>query len=199
MMTKKIIAKCTLIVFVLLTVACGGLRFNQSAPEAKDFHPKRIAVFPIEVWNHKEVDSRAIVEQIVAESLVKKQFFENVMDVESLQKKISENEALRNAKNEYLSKMQMLNFTDADLSRKIGDMLKIDAFLLLSVDEWKYYAEGDKKIAEVGLSMAMYDIATGKVMWKANHAKISDYVLLKPGLSGIARDVVNKMIDYMPH
>ncbi|MGB5218258.1 MAG: hypothetical protein WBN66_08155, partial [Smithella sp.] len=156
MMTKKIFAKCTLIVFVLLTVACGGLRFNQSAPEAKDFHPKRIAVFPIEVWNHKEVDSRAIVERVLAESLVKKQFFENVMDVESLKQKEQENEELRNLRTDYLAKLQMLNFSDPDLIKKIGDLMNIDSFLLLSVDEWKYYAEGDKKMAEVGLSMAMY-------------------------------------------
>lgn len=199
MMTKKIFAKCTLIVFVLLTVACGGLRFNQSAPEAKDFHPKRIAVFPIEVWNHKEVDSRAIVERILAESLVKKQFFENVMDVESLKQKEQENEELRNLRTDYLAKLQMLNFSDPDLIKKIGDLMNIDSFLLLSVDEWKYYAEGDKKMAEVGLSMAMYDIATGKVIWKANHSIVKDYVLLKPELPGIARDVARKMINYMPH
>lgn len=199
MMTKKIFAKCTLIVFVLLTVACGGLRFNQSAPEAKDFHPKRIAVFPIEVWNHKEVDSRAIVERVLAESLVKKQFFENVMDVESLKQKEQENEELRNLRTDYLAKLQMLNFSDPDLIKKIGDLMNIDSFLLLSVDEWKYYAEGDKKMAEVGLSMAMYDIATGKVIWKANHSIVKDYVLLKPELPGIARDVARKMINYMPH
>ena len=171
-MAQKIFAKCILIIFVFLTVACGGLHFNQLSPEAKNIHPRRIAVFPVQVWNHKEVDSRAIVEQIVAESLVKKQFFENVMTAETLRQKVQENEELRNLKTEYLAKLQMLNFSDPDLIRRIGDLMNIDSFLLLSVDEWKYYAEGDKKMAEVGLSMAMYDIATGKVIWKANHSML---------------------------
>ena len=72
-------------------------------------------------------------------------------------------------------------------------------FLLLSVDEWKYYTQGDEKMAEVGLSMAMYDIATGKVIWKANHSIVEDYMLLKPELSKVARKVVHKMVKYMPH
>ena len=199
MMKKKIFVKWIWIVFVLLTVACGGLHFNQLSPEAKNIHPRRIAVFPVQVWNHKEVDSRVVVEQILADSLVKKQFFENVMDAESLRQKEQENEGLRNLKTDYLAKLQMLNFSDPDLIKKIGDLMNIDSFLLLSVDEWKYYAEGDKKMAEVGLSMAMYDIATGKVIWKANHSIVKDYVLLKPELPGIARDVARKMINYMPH
>ena len=198
-MAQKIFAKCTLIIFVFLTVACGGLHFNQLSPEAKNIHPRRIAVFPVQVWNHKEADSRMIVEQILADALVKKQFFENVMAAETLRQKVQENEELRNLKAEYLAKLQMLNFSDPDLIRRIGDLLNIDSFLLLSVDEWKYYAEGDKKMAEVGLSMAMYDIATGKVIWKANHSIVEDYVLLKPELPGIARDVARKMINYMPH
>ena len=49
------------------------------------------------------------------------------------------------------------------------------------------------------MSMAMYDIATGKVIWKANHSIVEDYMLLKPELSKVARKVVHKMVKYMPH
>jgi len=73
-MLRKLTVKLILTIFILTIVACGGLRFSQSEPEAVNFHPKRIAVFPIEVWNHKEADSRAVVEQIVAGSLVEKKF-----------------------------------------------------------------------------------------------------------------------------
>ena len=198
-MRTKLFVKYILMIFVLTTIACSGLRFSQSAPEAKDFHPRRIAILPVEVWNHKEADSRVVIEQIVAGSLVEKKLFSNVMDVESLQKQILANEELRNAKNEYFSKLQMLNFSDPDLSRKIGKLAGMDAFLLVSVDEWKYTVEGDKKAAQVGLTMEMYDVSTGKSMWKGGHAITNDYVLIKPELPKIARDVVRKMINYMPH
>ncbi|MFZ1980392.1 MAG: hypothetical protein WAU61_03735, partial [Smithella sp.] len=75
-MTKKSFAKYILMIFILTTIGCSGLRFSQLAPEAKDFHPQRVAVFPVEVWNYKEMtDSREAVEQIVAGSLVEKKLF----------------------------------------------------------------------------------------------------------------------------
>jgi PBP1b-binding outer membrane lipoprotein LpoB len=198
-MIKKIVVKCILIVLVLSTVACGGLNFNLLAPEAIDFHPQRIAVFPIEVWNHKEADSRTIVEEIVAGVLIKRKLFFSVTDAESLQKQILASEELKKTKNEYLSKRRLLDFYDSDLSKKIGVLVQIDAFLLLSVDEWKYTEQGDKKIAQVGLTMEMYDVATGKLMWKAHHAITKDYMLIKPELPDIAREVASKMANYMPH
>lgn len=198
-MAKNIFVKCAVVAFVFMTVACGGLHFNQLSPEAKEIHPKRVAVFPLQVWNHKEADSRVVVEKIVADALVERKWFENVMDAESLKQKVQESEELSKLKEEYLAKLQMLNFSDPELIRKIGDLIQVDSFLLLSVDEWKYYTQGDEKMAEVGLSMAMYDIATGKVIWKANHSIVEDYMLLKPELSKVARKVAHKMVKYMPH
>jgi hypothetical protein len=195
----KFFLKFLFIIIVFVTVACSGLKFSQLAPEAIDFHPQRIALFPIEVWNHKEYDSRAVVEQIVAGSLVKKKMFTNMTDVESLQKQVFANEELRKAKDEYLSKLRHLAFSDPDLSRKIGEIMEVDAFLFLSVDEWKYTAQGDKKMAQVEMSMEMYDVVTGKLMWKASHAVTNDFVLIKPELIDIALDVVDKMAYYMPH
>ena len=199
-MTKKSFAKYILMIFILTTMGCGGLRFSQLAPEAKDFHPQRVAVFPVEVWNHKEMtDSREAVEQIVAGSLVEKKLFPNVMYAENLNKQIQANEELRKAITEYLSKLRQLDFSDPDLSRKIGELAKIDAFLLVSVDDWEYTVEHDKKLAKVGITMELYDVSTGKLMWKAGHNIIEDYVIIKPELLKIAQDVIRKMIGYMPH
>lgn len=198
-MVRKTFIKITLIICLLLIAACGGLRFNQLAPEAKDFHPRRIAVFPIEVWNHKEIDSRSAVEQIVAGSLVGKKYFAQVTYAENLQKQIKENEELSKVKDEFFSKLKMLNFSDPELSKKMGELANIDAFIEVYVDEWKYDAKGDEKTAQVGIAMEMYDVATGKLMWKASHSITRDYVLLKPELPKIADEVVHKMIVYIPH
>jgi hypothetical protein len=198
-MTRKLLTRYILAVFVLTTVACGGLRFSQLAPEAKDFHPRKVAVFPIEVWNHKEMtDSRGVVEQIVAGSLVEKKLFANVMDTESMKQQVSANEDLRKVVTEYLSKLRLLNFSDPDLSKKIGELMKIDAFLLVSVDDWDYTVEKDQKLAKVGMTMEFYDVSTGKLMWKAGHSITNDYMLIKPELPKIARDVVRKMINDIP-
>lgn len=199
-MVRKWFVKYTLTFFILATVACSGLRFSQSAPEIKDFHPQRVAVFPVEVWNHKEmIDSREVVEQIVAGSLVEKKWFSSIIDTESLKKQISDNQELSKVMTEYLSKLRMLTFSDPDLSRKIGELAKIDAFLLVSVDDWDYTTQNDKKLANVGMTMELYDVSTGKLMWKAGHTINEDYVLIKPELPTVARDLARKIISYMPH
>ena len=199
-MVKKSFVKCILMIFILTTMGCSGLRFSQSAPEAKDFHPQRVAVFPVEVWNHKAMtDSREAVEQIVAGSLIEKKWFPNVMYAESLNKQIQANEELHKVITVYLSKLRQLNFSDPDLSRKIGELAKIDAFLLVSVDDWEYTGENNNKLAKVGITMELYDVSTGKLMWKAGHDIIEDYMIIKPDLLKVAQDVTRKMIGYMPH
>jgi hypothetical protein len=199
-MVRKSLVKYILIIFVLTTIACSGLRFSQSAPEVKDFHPKIVAVFPVEVWNHKEEnDSREAVEQIVAGSLVEKKWFASVVYADDLKKQIRASDELKKVMTDYLSKLRMVDFSDPVLSRKIGELAKIDAFLLVSVDDWEYTVERDKKLAKVGLTMELYDVSTGKLMWKSGHTIAEEYMIMKPDLPKVAQNVARKMISYMPH
>jgi hypothetical protein len=217
-MRKKIFVKCILMIFILTTIACSGfrysqllpevqyfhpcgeLRFSQSALEAKDFHPQKVAVFPVEMLNHEETKgSRGVVEQIVAGLLVEKRWFANIMETESLNGQLPVNEELNKAMTEYLSKLGTVNFSDPDLSKKIGELAKVDAFLLVSVDGWDYAVEKDEKVAKVGLIMKLYEASTGKLMWKAGHAITESYIFFKPELPKVASDVTREMIVCMPH
>jgi hypothetical protein len=186
-------------IFVLATIACTGLRFSQLAPEAKDFHPQKIAVFPVEMLNSEGTkDAREIVEQIIAGSLAEKKWFANIMDTESLNKQIRDNQELSKVMTEYLSKLR-IPFSDPDLSKKIGELAKVDAFLMVNVDEWEYTVEKDGKVAKVGMTMQLYEASTGKLMWKAGFDITESYMFFKPDLPKVANDVVRKMIFSMPH
>jgi hypothetical protein len=186
-------------IFVLATIACSGLRFSQLAPEAKDFHPQKIAVFPVEMLNSEETKgAREIVEQIIVGSLAEKKWFANIMDTERLNKQIRDNQELSQVTTEYLSKLR-IPFSDPDLSKKIGELVNVDAFLMVNVDEWEYIVEKDKKVAKVGMTMQLYEASTGKLMWKAGYGIKESYILIKPALAEVARDVVRKMISLMPH
>jgi hypothetical protein len=196
---KKFFIKCILMIFFLATIACTGLRFSQLAPEAKDFHPQKIAVFPVEMLNSEGTKgAREIVEQIIAGSLAEKKWFANIVDAESLNKQIRDNQELSKVMTEYLSKLR-IPFSDPDLSKKIGELAKVDAFLMVNVDEWEYTVEKDDKVAKVGMTMQLYDASTGKLMWKAGYDIKESYILIKPALPKVARDVVRKMIFSMPH
>ena len=49
MMIKKARIFSWMIFLTLMLVGCGGLRYAQVAPEAKDFHPQKIGVLPVDV------------------------------------------------------------------------------------------------------------------------------------------------------
>jgi len=196
-MGRKLFVKYILMIFVLTMIACSGLRFSQLAPEAKDFHPQKVAIFPVEVWNYEE--ARGVVEQIVADTLIEKKWFADVIDTGRLNRQLLANEELRKAMTEYLSKLRTVNFSDPDLSNKIGELAKADAFLLISIDSWNYAEEKDKKVAKVSMGMKLYEASTGKWIWKARHEIADSYTFFKPDLPRVARNVVSEMIGYMPH
>ena len=196
-MMGKFSVRLILVSLALILGACGGLRFSQLDPSAKDFHPKRIVVFPADVGTYEE--ARNPIDQIVPGVLMDKKWFTDITDTASLNRQIQANDELRKAMTEYLSKLQTLNFSDAALSKKIGELTKADAFLLVAVDYWNYTVEKDKKLAKVSVGLKLIDAATGKIMWKAGHHLAESYLLLKPELSKVARSVVGDLVGEMPH
>lgn len=196
-MMEKYFIRFILITAILSVIACGGLRFSQLDPAAKDYHPKRIAVFPADVGTYEE--ARGPIEQIVPGVLMEKKWFNDVTDTASLNRQIQSNEELRKTTTDYLSKLQTLNYSDSALSKKIGELIKTDAFLLVGVDYWNYTVEKDKKLAKVSIGVKLVDTETGKIMWKAGHHVAESYMLLKPDLPDVARSVVKDIVSEMPH
>jgi len=196
-MIEKFFTRFIMVIAVLSVIACGGLRFSQLDPAAKDFHPKRIAVFTADVGTYEE--ARNHIEQIVPGVLMEKKWFTDITDTASLNRQIQANDELRKTMTEYLSKFQTLNYSDPALSKKIGELTKTDAFLLVAVDYWNYTVEKDKKLAKVSVGLKLIDAETGKIMWKAGHHVADSYMVLKPELSKVARSVVMDMVSEMPH
>lgn len=195
-MMRKFFTRFILVIAVLSVIACGGLRYSQLDPAAKDYHPKRIAVFAADVGTYEE--ARYHINQIVPGVLMEKKWFTDITDTASLNRQIEANAELRKAMTDYLSKLQTLNYSDPALSKKIGELTKTDAFLLVAVDFWNYTVEKDK-LAKVSVGLKLIDTQTGKVMWKAGHHLKKSYMLIKPELSDVARSVVKDMVDEMPH
>ncbi|MBP7764106.1 MAG: hypothetical protein K4445_11995 [Deltaproteobacteria bacterium] len=196
-MVRKYFLRLILAAAVLGLAACGGLRFSQLDPAAKDYHPKRIAVFPADVGTYEE--ARAHIEQIVPGVLIDTKWFTDVIDTPSLNRQIQANDELRRATAEYLSKLQALNYSDPLLCRKIGELTKTDGLLLVAVDFWNYTVEKDDKLAKVSIGLKLIDTASGKTMWKAGHHLGKTYILIKPDLADVARSVVKEMVEEMPH
>jgi len=182
---------------LILLSACGGLRYSQVDPEAKNFHPKRVGVLPVDVGAYEE--ARGAVDLVIAGVLIEKGWFSDVVAGDVINRQIQSNEELRKVVNDYTAKLKAVNFSDSQLSIRIGELCSVDAFLVVSLDYWNYATENTDKVGRVGLGIKMIDAATGRVLWKAGHSKAEKYWLVKPELPDVAKALVKEMIAEMPH
>lgn len=202
-LTRGIFSRTELCFFCLAMLllpifgGCGGIRYSDVTPEAKDFHPRSVAVLSVDTGGFE--DARDVVDKIIVSKITGKSWFRNVVSEQKFRMLLESNEDLLKTTADYLAKLKTVNFSDPELSRKIGKMAGIDAFVLVSVDYWYYTKEGDKNIAKVGLGMRMINADTGALIWNAVHYLTADYVIIKPNLTGMAEDVVKQMIRHMPH
>ena len=186
-----------LAVLLLSILSCGGLRYSQVSPEAKDFHPRRIAVLPAKATTFPE--AKDVIDRLFAEVLSERGWFSSVVGGETFGRRLETDAELRQAAAEYLEKLDKVSFSDPALSSRIGVLIDAEALLLVRVDYWNYAMEKDKKVGKVSLSITMIEAKTGKTVWTAVHHRISDYVIIKPDLPDVARDLIREMIEYMPH
>jgi len=178
-------------------LGCGGLRYSQVAPEAKDFHPKRIGILPIDAGPYEEAGG--IVGETIADDLIKRKWFQNVVTADALNRQLQTNKILKAAVTEYVAKLKSVNFSDPELSRKIGELIKVDAFLIVNLDFWQYAVENKDTLAKVGFSIRMIHANKGSVLWNSSHHEAESYIWIKPELASVARKVVGMMMDEMPH
>lgn len=180
-----------------LIAGCEGLRFVQTAEEAKDFHPKSIGVLPAAAGIYKDAEGK--IDDILTEVIIGTKWYHAVIGGEEIRKRIEADPELKKSVDIYLAKLRELNFSDPELCRIIGELCGIEAVLIPTVDVWEYTMLGGDKIARVGLSMKLVDTKTGKTLWRAGHQVTEEYRFLKPELTSMGRSIARKMIDRMPH
>ena len=195
MITKTGI-KAVIAILCLGILGCGGLRYSEISPDARDFHPRRIAVLPADTTAFAE--AKGVVDRLFTEALIERQWFD-VVGGEAVGRRLESDEAFRKVVAGYLAKRANVSFSDPELSGRIGGLTGTDAFLLVRVDYWNYATENDKKLAKVSLSITMVEAKTGKALWVAAHHKISEYLIIRPDLPDVAKDLIREMIGYMPH
>ncbi len=196
-MVRKTLIRSFLILSVMILFGCGGIRYSQVAPNAKDFHPKKIGVLPVDVGPFEE--ARGVIDQIIAGALVNTGWFSDVVTSEAINNRMQSDDELRKTVSDYIAKLKTVNFSDADLSMKIGEVYDIDAFLIVNVNYWHYTVEGEDKVAKVGLGLKLVEAVTGDIIWKAGHHVAEDYWLIKPDLSDVAVGLIKDMLNHMPH
>ena len=184
-------------ILTLSFYGCGGVRYSQIAPEGEDYHPKRIGLLPADVGPYEE--ARGEIDEVVAGVIVNKGWFSDVVAGETINRLLSSNKVFRENVMDYKTRLKTVNFSDPELSKKIGETARVDAFLIIYVDYWGYTRENKEKVAKVALVFKMVDAPTGKIMWRAAHRETEDYLMIKPSLADVAEDVAGGLVDEMPH
>jgi hypothetical protein len=188
----KRLTKICLLLFVL--TGCTVLNYSQTF--LPNYKAKTIAVFPVE--SGAFVDA-GVMNKMVYDALVNKGWFSKVSTAGDLKSCIEAKPEMKKIFDDYMTKLKMVNYSDRDLSLRIGAACGVEAFVLTRIDQWSYVTEGNDKIARVGMSFRVIDAATGKDVWRAAHTQSEKYMLLKPELSSVARKLAGTMLSHMPH
>ncbi|MFA5182253.1 MAG: hypothetical protein WC405_13115 [Syntrophales bacterium] len=188
-----------LLTAVLLSIiACGGsIRYAERDPDMKDFHPRTIGLLYVDVGTYGE--ARGVIDEIIVADLIDRRWFATVLTSDALKNKLKNNQEFQKTVADYLLKLNTVNYSDPVLSQQIGESLKIEAFLVVTVDSWNYTTEKQENVAKAGLSMKLIDATTGRIAWKAGHNIVKEYTFLKPDLKDVGKSVVSAMIGAMPH
>jgi hypothetical protein len=176
--------------------ACGGLRYSEILPEAKDFRPRTVALLPADAKTFPE--AKGPIDRLFAEVMTEAGWFSAVTGGEAIERRMAADEPFRQTVTEYLTKLDRLSFSDPALSSRIGEMIKAEALFLIRVDYWSYSVENDNKLGKVSLSLWMVEAKTGRHVWKASHTKASEYLIVKPELADLARSLIREMVGHMP-
>jgi len=194
----KIMRRYVVTVFLVLLISgCGGIRYSEIAPEAKDFHPRNIGVLPVDVGPCE--DARGVIDLVVSDVLTDKGWFTGVVAADTMKKQILSSEDAGKVTLDYISKLKTVNYSDPALSKRIGELFNIDAFLVVDLLYWNYTKIEDNKVAKVEAGIEMINANTGQILWKAHHFEVEEYRFMKPQLSDVARSLMKKMTREMPH
>lgn len=188
--------KVLLFLYVAVLSGCAGVNFSQVNPEAKDFHPKSIAVLPATVGEYES--SRDIIEQVISSSLLKTGYFENVVDSTSIKTQFSGSTELANDVSSFIQKLNTIGISDAESVSRIKATVNTEALFLTYVTSWGYGRSEGNKVARVGLGVKLVNASNGQLVWKANHEVTEDYTIMKPDLDDMAKDVLSVLIKEMP-
>jgi hypothetical protein len=97
---------------VLLTgiLGCGGLRYSEVSPDARDFHPRRIAVLPANSAAFAE--AKGDIDRLFAEVLSERKWFDDVMGGAAIARRVESDEGFRQVVTDYLAKLANVSFSD---------------------------------------------------------------------------------------
>jgi hypothetical protein len=195
---EKMMAVILMSVFMFGLLGCaGGIDFSQVSPDAKDFHPRTIAVLPPIVGEFES--SRDTVGDVISQQLRKSGRFDTVLGAETIKIKIAKSNELANDIADYYQKLNTLGVSDPYLAAKLGEIFSADALFIAYVTSWGYERMEGGNVARVGLGIKLVSTSKGTMMWKAGHELVEGYWIFKPELDDLVKELLDMLMEEMPN
>src|SRR5467141_4691949 len=180
----------------LLVVGCGGLQEVWEGPGAKMFRPQAIAVLPPMASQYDS--AREDIQEVLSNDLNKTANIEHVVSPETVTDIFQGSKEAFDALVFYFSRLEMTGQSDKDSAVKLGKALNVDSFLVVRVNSWEYMRKEGDIVGRVGLSLRLVDATTGITVWKARLERSSSYMVYRPDLEDVAKELAAEMIKAMP-
>ncbi len=181
----------------LLSVGCAKLNYEEIAPNAAAFKPRAVVILPVKMPEGMDLESET-ASNVITDALNKINHFGRVIDPATVRAQMAANKALQDTIINYLAKLRMLGVSEKELSKKIGAAYHADTLIIVDIGRWGTMRWGGKGYAEVSFSIKMVDSATGTIIWKAGHADQRDYLLFKPNIADMGRDLALYIFEHNP-
>lgn len=154
----------------------------------KRYEPSAVAVLPTVLGSFTK--ARGVVERQTSVEI--QAWGIKVVDPEMI-KGVSSAELLR-----IVDDVQSQGAASQVLSKKLGEKLGADTFVVTEVTAWTYETSGKRKFAKVEIVLKLVEAATGRIVWQYTSDEEKEFWVIKPELKEISREVLAKIIKRMP-
>ncbi|MBI4719941.1 MAG: hypothetical protein HY770_01645 [Chitinivibrionia bacterium] len=201
---------------MLLVGLCGCQKKHpvavKAAPAMKEGKIATIAVFPFTSAVHETDDPDKMaprtVEKMLFEQLGARQDYKFVSP--STVGFAAEKQGLTERENEFLKQWPKSRKPDAEFFSKLAEVLKCDAFMIGTVDQWQKdevdYQENASPSTYVGATITVLDVNSGEVLFQATdedylegmRTETTDRQLVTGATGNVYKDMGEKMFKAPP-
>lgn len=175
---------------------CGGLDQVWEGPRANTFHPRSLAVLPPIVGDLDGASEPA--HDVIITSLRRENLYDAIIGVEQINAILREDKEAISQLISYYNRLETTGRSDPETARRLGEILHVEALLIVKVTAWEYARTEGDNLAKVVFSYRLVDAGSGATVWRLKHRKVKTYMFFKPPLRELATELADEIMESVP-
>jgi|GEM_PF-6704656 len=150
----------------------------------------KVAIFPASVGTYEE--AQGVLEGFLDELLKDKS--QGNLASSRIKEILQEDPRNKEIYDNYFALLSVLHFSDAKMSKQLGNYLGCDYFIFIFVEDWTYREEDKHKYANVLLRITAVEAMSGKIMWEESRFRQRRIFWLYPTLDRVGKDLLKEIL-----